>query len=86
MSSQVEIEIAQTVVKIFGSRPENDEKQGVDFLTREIKRGKFERIFELPCKLIIDQATAAMNQGILHVTVPIHKEDLVDVVKLKIGN
>jgi len=66
----IDLTIENDYVRISASRKEEVKKEEKDYFVREIKKGNFERIIDLPVPVNSEQAKAEFKNGTLTVTVP----------------
>ena len=71
-------------LRVSGSREEKEERKEKNFYYKEIKRGSFERVIQLPSKVVGDKATASYKDGVLKVSVP-KKEENAKKIEIKAG-
>jgi HSP20 family protein len=66
----INIEVKNHHLYVSGSREETKETKDKQYYHKEIKRGSFERIIELPCAVIGDKAQAEIKGGVLKLILP----------------
>lgn len=67
---KIDIEADDHHLRISGTREQQQENKDKQFYRKEIKRGFFERIVELPCEVIGDKASAEIHNGLLTIVIP----------------
>jgi HSP20 family protein len=77
----VEIEIVEKTIIIQGEFKAADEE--INFLRRELPRGKFRRVIRLPKLLNMEKSEANLEKGILSFRVPVAEEALPRTIKIK---
>jgi HSP20 family protein len=65
-----DISIEGDLLRVHGSREEEKETKDQDYYSKEIKRGSFERVLQLPAHVVADKAAAEYKNGVLRVTMP----------------
>jgi HSP20 family protein len=83
LAKDVSITTENHYVRISGQRQEEEEKKGKNFYKKEIHRGSFERVIELPCAVDESKASAEFKNGILKVTLPKKKEAAAKQIHIK---
>jgi HSP20 family protein len=71
-------------LKITGSREEEKETKEKNFYCKEIHRGKFERMVELPVEVKKEKAEAHFKNGVLRVVIPKKEEVKPEPLKIKV--
>lgn len=68
----LDITIENDYVKVSGHRKEvsKEVEKDKEYFKKEIKRGSFERIIDLPTSIEVDKAKAEVKDGILTLTLP----------------
>ena len=82
----VEVTVTGNMLTIRGSREEQHEEKGRDFLQREISHEEMERSITLPPGTTGEGIKAFYKNGILELTVPIPKEASTKKVQVQSGN
>lgn len=67
---QIDISVEDNHLKVCGTREEAEEVEDKHFYKKEIRRGSFERIIDLPINVVQEEATAEYKDGILKITFP----------------
>jgi HSP20 family protein len=67
---KIDIEIEDSHMRISGSREEEKTVEDQQYYNKEIRRGIFERIIQLPTFVQGGQAKATFNQGVLKIILP----------------
>lgn len=67
---KVDISVEGDNLRVRGSREEIYETEDRDYYTKEIRRGDFERIIQLPAPVLQEQARAAISEGVLEIVLP----------------
>lgn len=67
---KIEINIENTHLKVTGTREEKEEQKEKNFYRKEIRRGSFERVIELPVAVDSEQTKAEFKDGILKIIMP----------------
>lgn len=70
----VEVSTLGNLLTVKGSREEQKEKKGRNFLRRETLYGSFERSLALPQSVKSDAIKATYDRGVLELTMPAPKE------------
>jgi len=71
-------------LKVTGSREEEKETKEKNFYCKEIKRGKFEKMIELPAAVQKEKVEALFKNGVLKIVVPMKEEKKQEPIKVKI--
>jgi HSP20 family protein len=79
----VDLSIAGGQLVVKGERAVPSELKDEDWFVQEFRYGQFERIFNLPDGVDIDQVTATFHNGILEITVPAGKAQLPRKIEIK---
>jgi len=66
----VEISIEDNILVIQGKSEEEKEIKNKDYLRKEIKKGSFRRVIELPVEVKGNKAVAESKGGILRIVIP----------------
>lgn len=80
------ISIENRNLTISGKRNEEKEEKGKDYYSRQIKRGSFSHSINLPKFVDSDDVKAEYVDGILSVTMPIHKGQEKKTIKIESKN
>ncbi len=64
----VNIEVNGSTVTVSGTHKDSDEKKGARYYRREVRTGSFTRSVTLPQDLDAEQVDAALNKGVLTIT------------------
>lgn len=84
-SEDVSVEIiAGNRLKISGNFRSCEKKDKAHFYKREIKSGAFEKILLLPHEVEANQVCATIDNGLLHIKLPIKREKIENSVKVKV--
>lgn len=67
---KVDVVVEDDYLKVTGSRDEEKVKKERGYFLKEIKRGKFERIIDLPVAVDPSHAKAEFKDGVLRITMP----------------
>ena len=66
----IDITVEDDYVKVSGERKESHEEKNRQYFRKEIKKGTFERIIDLPTAVDVNNAKADFKDGILIITLP----------------
>jgi HSP20 family protein len=66
----IEVKIANGMLTINGEKQEDKEEEKQDYYVRERSFGSFERTFQVPDGVDLDQVDASFKKGVLTVTLP----------------
>jgi HSP20 family protein len=66
----IDVEVEDNYLRIAGRREEVQEKKGKNHYAKEIRRGSFERVVQLPDAVDQDKVTAEYKDGVLKVRMP----------------
>lgn len=69
-SQDLDITIEDDYVKVLGKKEETHEEKDRQYFKKEIRRGEFERIIDLPTAVEVDKAKAEVKDGTLIITLP----------------
>lgn len=69
---KIDLEIEENHLHIRGTREQKEETKHKHYFKREIRRGTFERIIDLPCPVIAEKTQADVKNGVLRITIPKH--------------
>lgn len=69
-SDKLDITVEDDYVKVCGLREEEKTEKERDYFIKEIRRGSFERIIDLPTAVSADNAKAEFKDGVLKITLP----------------
>ena len=72
--AKIEITFVNGNLKIFGNKMEEKEKKEKNFYRKEIHRGTFEKVIQLPYKVKTDKTEAHYKDGVLKVLMPMMEE------------
>jgi HSP20 family protein len=78
----INVEVVDTTLSISGKREEVEEKKEKNHYTKEIRRGSFERIIQLPDSIEQGSVVAEYTQGVL--TVRMQKRNVEKNGKVKV--
>lgn len=67
---KIDISVEGDHLRVSGSRESEQEKEGRDYYTKEIRRGSFERIIHLPAMVNKEKTHAEVHDGVLKITLP----------------
>jgi HSP20 family protein len=84
--NDIEVTVNGNMLTIRGSREEQHEEKGRDFLHREISHEQMERAIMLPPGTTDEGIKASYKNGILELMVPISKEASTKKVQVQSGN
>jgi HSP20 family protein len=76
-AEHLDIQVDNGVLTISGNYPQlydTDEMRGYTWFARELRGGRFQRSIALPAKVDLEQATAAVADGILTLNFPLAAE------------
>ena len=82
-ADKIDISVQDTTLHVKGTRDEERETEDKDYYSKEIKRGSFERLIELPCAVMPEKTSAECKDGILRIALP--KKVLANNEKIKIA-
>lgn len=80
----VEITVEGDLLRVFAVREEKKEIDKKNYISKEIRRGSFERIVRLPAVVESGATHAEMKEGTLIITLPKQKNAKSAAVKIKI--
>jgi HSP20 family protein len=83
---KVEISVQDNYMRIAGSREEKQETKDKHYVSKEIRRGSFERIVRLPAAVEDKEANAEYDHGVLRVTIPKKKAVKPETIKIQVKN
>jgi HSP20 family protein len=66
----IDISIEDDYLYVKGSRQEKEEVKEKDYYHKEIRRGSFERVINLPCLVDADKTEAHYEEGVLKIIMP----------------
>lgn len=66
----ISLTVESDYVKVSASRKEETKREEKDYFVKEIRKGNFERIIDLPVSVDAEKAKAEFKNGTLTVTVP----------------
>ena len=69
-AEDIDVEVEDNYLRISGRREEVQEKKEKNHYAKEIRRGSFERVVQLPDAVEQDNVTAEYKDGVLKVTMP----------------
>lgn len=69
-ADDIDVEVEDSYLRIAGRREEIDEKRQKSHYAKEIRRGSFERIVQLPARIDEEKVEAEYDNGVLRVTLP----------------
>jgi HSP20 family protein len=69
-ADDIDVEVEDTYLRIAGRREEVQEKKEKNHYAKEIRRGSFERVVQLPDKVEQEKVTAEYKDGVLKVKMP----------------
>ena len=81
---KLDISVERDHMRISGSREEGETKDR-NYYSREITRGSFERIVQLPTEVDGNQAEAEYKEGVLKVTVPKKGQQPASKIKVRVN-
>ena len=79
---KIDISVEDTHLRVCGEREEKRETGDKNFYRKEIKRGEFERVVQLPCDVDIKRTTAQTKNGLIRICLP--KKEPAKAEKIKI--
>ena len=82
--AKVEIVFQNENLKVFGTKVEEKETKEKNYYRKEIQRGTFEKIIQLPYKVKGEKTEAHYKDGVLKVLMPMKEELKEQTVKVKI--
>lgn len=83
---KIDISIEGDILRLSGSREEEKETKDKNYYSKEIQRGSFERIIQLPSTVIAEKAEAQYKEGVLKITMPKKANKEGGKVKLKVSD
>lgn len=83
--TDLEVSIADNVLRIKGERKMRDEVKREDYFAQELGYGRFERAFALPADFDGDKANAKWTDGILEVRVPMPRAAAPKKLRIEMG-
>ena len=69
-AEDIDVEVEDNYLRISGRREEVQEKKEKNHYAKEIRRGSFERVVQLPDVVEQDKVTAEYKDGVLKVAMP----------------
>jgi HSP20 family protein len=66
----IQIEVEDSYLRISGSKKEEKEEKKKHYYSKEIRRGAFERIVQLPCPVQKTKVKAEYEDGVLKISLP----------------
>ncbi len=69
-SDEIDVEVEENYLRIAGRREEVEEKKAKNHYSKEIRRGSFERVVQLPDAVEREKVTAEYKDGVLLVRMP----------------
>ncbi len=70
VADKFDISVEGDVLRVHGTRDEEQETKDQEYYSKEIKRGSFERVLQLPAQVVADKASAEYKDGVLKVSIP----------------
>ena len=67
---KIDIEVENMRLHVSGSREEKSETKDKQYYHKEVRRGSFERVIQLPCPVDQTQTRADFKDGVLTITLP----------------
>ena len=81
---EVNISIEDKVLKIKGEKKETKEEKKRNYFRKEVKKGAFERVINLPEEVKAKEAKAEMKDGVLKVILPKVKKENLKKIRVKV--
>ena len=81
---QIEVTFQNGNLKVCGKKLEEKETKEKDFYRKEIHRGAFERVIELPVEVFSEKTEAHFKNGVLKIVMPMKEEVKKQKVKVEI--
>jgi HSP20 family protein len=69
-AADIEITVVGDTLTLSGNRAANEVPEGAKYHRRERNFGKFNRVFQLPFNVEVDQVQAVFKNGVLHLSLP----------------
>ncbi len=83
-AEDIDVEVEDNYLRIAGRREEMQEKKEKNHYAKEIRRGSFERVVQLPDVVEQDQVTAEYKDGVLKITMPKKEKTSDKMVKVEV--
>lgn len=83
-TDDIDVEVEDNYLRIAGRREEVQEKKEKSHYAKEIRRGSFERVLQLPDAVEQDAVTAVYKDGVLKVSMPKRAKALDKKVKVEV--
>lgn len=80
----LDISVEDDLLRVTGSREEEQETKEKQYYSKEIRRGAFERTVRLPAQVEADAAEAEYKDGVLRITLPKKSEEVVPRKKITV--
>lgn len=80
----IDVEVEENYLRIAGRREERQEKKEKSHYTKEIRRGSFERVVQLPDMVEQEKVTAEYKDGVLKVHMPKRQKTPENKVKVQV--
>ncbi len=80
----IDVEVEDNYLRIAGRREERQEKKEKSHYTKEIRRGSFERVVQLPDAVEQEKVTAEYKDGVLRVHMPKRQKITENKVKVQV--
>lgn len=82
---KIDITVEDQLLRISGKRDEEKEVKDKNYYSKEIRRGSFERVIELPSPVVVEKTTAEHKDGVLRVALPKKTPESAGKVKVAVG-
>lgn len=81
---KIEVSVKNGMLKVSGNMEEKKEEKDKNYWRKEIRKGSFERMTQLPAAVAEDKVDATYEKGILKIVMPKIKEARVPEKKIKV--
>lgn len=82
--ADLDVAVEKDTLRISGHRNEEKETKNKDYFCKEIRRGSFSRVVDLPKSVDSSKAVAEYREGVLQVTMPVTGGPGEKAVKIKV--
>lgn len=67
---KIDLSIDENILSVIGKREDEQETKDKNYYRKEIRRGEFKRVVELPANVLANQAKAECKDGELKIIIP----------------